>query len=180
MILLGYFAVRVISLEMETTEFSVVLNEDSNVYDGDTIEHCYVKIKSFDGVSSSGEVLWPGILLKDSSLFSVTNIRVAGVDTPERHPKKAGRSVESLAAEKAAALVARQAVLDLLDKYNYEFTIEDPFFGKYAGRVVASVYFGQGDDRISLSDYLIDKGLGYAYDGGEKRAFDSWFVPAAR
>ena len=162
------------------TEFSVVLNEDSNVYDGDTIEHVYVKIRKFDGLTSDGEVLWPGLLLKDDVLYAVTNIRVAGVDAPERHPKKAGRSAESLAAEKAAAFAARQAVLDLLDVHNHEFTIEDPFFGKYAGRVVASVYFGQGDDRISLSDYLIDNGLGYAYDGGEKRAFDSWFIPAAR
>ena len=161
---------------MDKTVFRCVLTSDSYVYDGDTLEHIHVHLGTFDGVSDA--VLWPGIFLKDGELYTVTNIRVAGVDAPERHPEHAGRTEASLEAERALSLVARQLVLDLLHAHDGVFTIANPIFGKYAGRTVAEVYFGDGNDgndRVNLADVLIEKGLGYAYSGESKMAFDDWY-----
>ena len=152
----------------KTRTYDVFMNEDSRVYDGDTIQDVFIAVKTFDGILSEGEVLWPGLLLKGNSLFVVTDIRLAGIDTPEKRPRKAGRTAESLAAEKAASLAAQKALLKLVEAHNHEFTIVNPQLGKYAGRILADVHFGTGENRISASEYMIEQGHAKPYDGGKK------------
>ena len=148
----------------ESKSYQAVMNEDSRVYDGDTIQDVFIAIKEFADVSADGEVLWPGILLKDDVLYIVTDIRLAGIDTPEKRPKKAGRTAESLAREKAAADAAQKALLKLVKDNNYEFTIRNPQLGKYSGRTVAEVWFGD----INASEYMLQQGYAMRYDGGTK------------
>ena len=57
--------------------------------------------------------------------------------------------------------------------HDYDFVLVHPTGGKYYGRIVATILVGK--DRINLSEYLIEKGLGYPYTGGKKPKFDEWY-----
>ena len=104
-------------------------------------------------------------------MFIETDIRVAGIDTPEKRPLKAGRTQESLLREKAAAAAARDEVVSLLQANGFAFTLTEPTLGKYAGRTVAHVNAGG----VDIATVLIEKGLAIAYQGGTKRNFDDWY-----
>lgn len=153
--------------------YPALFGDHSKVYDGDTIQDVYIVIKQFENRDFPAEALWPGVFLKGDTLYAVTDIRVAGIDTPEKRPKKAGRTPESLAREKAAAAEATREVQQLLESNNMEFVVAAPQQGKYSGRTVAKVYVGKA--KIDVGQYLINKGLAYPYDGGTKQAFDDWY-----
>ena len=153
-------------------EFKAEFGDHSGVYDGDTWTDIYITIKTLEN-GYLPEVLWPGVFLTDNTLYVVTDIRIKHLDTAEKRPTKAGRTPESLAREKAAAQLAKDAVEQLLEANDWEFVVTEPELGKYAGRTLANILIGK--DRINLADYLIDRGLGYEYTGGKKKAFDSWY-----
>ena len=157
-------------------EFRAEFGDHSDVYDGDTWTDIYISVKTLEHDHYLPEVLWPGILLIDDTLYVVTDIRLKGIDTPEKRPTKAGRTPESLAREKAAAQLAKNAVEELLEENDWEFVVTEPELGKYAGRTVANILIGK--ERINLTEYLINKGLGYEYGGGKKKAFDTWYTGA--
>ena len=148
-----------------------------HVYDGDTINHTLFRLPVEIGADqdSFGEI-YPQIYLREGGVWIRTNIRVDGVDTPERHPhhKYADgtmRPPSEIGREHELAMRARQEVIDLLMANNMEFEIRNPQEGKYAGRIVAEVWIRDPESRhmINLSERLIDKGLGYPYEGGTKR-----------
>lgn len=153
--------------------FKAEFGDHSGIYDGDTWTDMYITIKTFDGENHPPEILWDGIFLGEDKLYVVTDIRLKGIDTPEKRPARAGRTPESIAREKAAAEAAKDAVEALLEKHEWDFVITEPERGKYAGRTVANILVGT--ERISIADFLIEKGLGYRYDGGKKKAFDTWY-----
>jgi endonuclease YncB( thermonuclease family) len=153
--------------------FQAFFGDHSEVYDGDTIKDVYVVLREFEEKAHAPAVLFPGILLKKGTLYAVIDIRIAGIDTPEKRPRKAGRTPESLEREKAAAKKAQIALDALLSRYDFEFEVANVELGKYAGRVVADVFVGP--ERISVADFMIAKGLGYRYDGGSKKPFDLWY-----
>ena len=147
--------------------------DHSAIYDGDTLQDIYITIKQFDNADYPAEVLWPGVFLKEDTLYAVTDIRIKHIDTPEKRPLKAGRTKESLNREKTAAEAAKNALSVLLKTYNMDFVVAEPEGGKYYGRIVADVLVGP--DRISAADYLIEQGYAYRYEGGRKIAFDDWY-----
>ena len=161
-----YLCAEIMSPEV----YQVQMDGDSAVYDGDTITDVYVEIGEFKGVNSEGELLFPGVFLKGDMLFVVTDIRIYGIDTPEKRPLHAGRTPESIEREKVAAAKAREALLKLVVENDYVFTIKNPQLGKYAGRIVAEVYF----DEINVAEYMIEEGHAKPYDGGKKIPFDEW------
>ena len=69
--------------------------------------------------------------------------------------------------ESDAAAVARQALVDLLTSNENRFTISDPVFGKYAGRILADVPVNRRD----VATQLIEQGHAQPYDGGTKPAW---------
>jgi len=152
---------------LKDKDYRVWMSEDSYVYDGDTIQDVAVRLKTFKDAEFSSEVLWPGILLKDDALYTIVDIRINGIDTPEKRPQKAGRTVESLVREKAAAELAKEALIDLLGD---SFILRNPKFGKYAGRIVADVYIGSEEvgTLLSVAEMMIKLGHAKPYDGGEK------------
>ena len=102
--------------------------DHSRVYDGDTIQDVYIILKTFETFEKANnpvEILWPGIFLKEDTLYAVTDIRLRGIDTPETRPTKAGRTQESLNREKAAAEAARNALSVLLETHNMEFVLAE-------------------------------------------------------
>jgi endonuclease YncB( thermonuclease family) len=84
-----------------------------------------------------------------------TLVRLSGIDAPELH----GRCTEEkrLAEEARDFLAARIA--------GAEVSLADLEYGKFAGRIVARVIAGDGED---LGASLIRAGLARPYDGGKR------------
>ena len=147
-----------------------LLNPEKQVYDGDTITNVLIQIKAMDFSGTPKEELgniWPTFTLASDGIYTRNSIRLRGVDTPEKHPKKANRTEQSIANEKKAAMNARAAVLSLLAANDYNFTVTNIELGKY-GRVVADVHIGN----INVSEFLINQNLGLPYEGGTKAALN--------
>jgi len=147
----------------------VVLDE-SEIYDGDTLQDVYIKILDQDDSKHDPQLLWPGVYYRNNDVYIHTDIRIAGIDTPEKRPRKAGRTAKSLAAEKAAAKHAQQALADFLEKHNFVLYLSNPQLGKYAGRIVADLHAGEG--KHNVADHMIEQGHAKTYDGGTKPKWD--------
>lgn len=154
--------------------------DDSSVYDGDTISDILVKVYDIDVndilAPYPKEEPFPGVWIEGDYIYVYTDIRIAGIDTPEKRPHKSGRTEESLAAEKAAAAKAQHALDTLLKRHKYRFEIVYITADKYHGRIVAEVFVGEDDERINVSEYMIEQGHAYAYDGKTKKSWDDgWY-----
>lgn len=160
-------------LKVDVKYFRVIFDEGSKIYDGDTIQDVYISVKTLQKKDYPQEVLWPGIYLEADSVFAWTDIRIAGIDTPEKKPKRAGRTAESIALEKAAAAEAQKALAALFDEYDNAVYVANPELGKYAGRVIADVLVGP--EKISVAEYMLELGHAYPYDGETKLPFDEWY-----
>lgn len=155
--------------------YEAVLTEgEKQVYDGDTLKDVRITILYHkDKIPKEPIEVWPGIWVTAAGVEVETDIRIAGIDTPEKRPltkHKDGtkRSEASRNKEKAAAAAARQAVIDLLKENAWQFDVTNPMLGKYAGRVVADVNVIDED----VARYLILNGHAKAYDGGTKPKWD--------
>ena len=142
-----------------------------HVYDGDTIEKTHIRILelNLEDEGYLGEI-YPQTYVKDHNLWVVTNVRLAGIDCPERHPHHRLadghlRSESALAYEARLALEARNVVCDALRANHLQFEVRNPEIGKYAGRIVAEVWVND----VNLSQHLLDEKLAYPYDGGTKQ-----------
>lgn len=133
--------------------YRCVIDGQKQIYDGDTIKDVRIEVE----IPSLEVGFW---LSRD--------IRINGIDTPEKRPKRAGRTLESLNNEKAAAREARLFLIDLLSQNDFQFEIGDVGYGKYAGRVLADVFI-KGEN---VAEIMIDAGHAKAYDGGKKPVWD--------
>ena len=141
--------------------------ESDQVYDGDTIKDVLVKVFDFNE-GGQGKV-WAGVLVLDDGVYIQTDIRINGIDTPEKRVSTKNtdgtkRSEDSRARERNAAYASQQALIKLLAENNNRIVVSNPLYGKYAGRTVASVSTGG----IDVAEYLIEKGHAKAYEGGTK------------
>jgi endonuclease YncB( thermonuclease family) len=136
-------------------EASIVECRVVDVYDGDTI----TVIFSFMGAG-----------------FFKEKVRLVGIDTPEMKPTGAGRSEEDKAAEKRAAMAARDWLRgEILNKRVWLVMWGREKYGRW----LAEVYPHNGrDDRDSTrfivnsySKQLIQLGHAKPYDGKAKSAF---------
>ena len=160
--------------------YHAVLESPEQVYDGDTLSDIVIKIADF---SERGEV-WPEIFLTDEGVFTRFNLRLAGIDTPEKHPRKtwpdgSPRSEASRDRERALAAKARTALIGMLtgpeQTFPAPFIVKDPQLGKYAGRIVAGVYLPDTHipgALIDIGQALIQLNLAKPYDGGTKARWD--------
>lgn len=85
----------------------------------------------------------------------VTDVRIAGIDTPELRG--------NCAAERQKAIEAKEALRRLLR--NNRAVLSDIKLEKYAGRVLATV---RATDGTVVADHLIKAGLARPYDGGKR------------
>lgn len=151
----------------QQTQFAGKILDATQIYDGDTIKD--VKILVSKGHADTVGEVWPGVFTDAHGVYIQTDIRIAGIDTPEKRPSTKNRdgsprSKKSRDNEKYAAHAARNALIGLLRKHNFAFTITAPQQGKYAGRTVANCRVGD----IDVAAYLIEKGHALPYDGGTK------------
>ena len=149
------------------------LTSEKQVYDGDTLKDVRIQILDINQKAAAGEI-WPGVFLTPQDTIEIeTDIRLNGIDTPEKRPLKKKRdgtlrSAESRANEKYAAAQSRLALLNLLKDNELNLTVSNPTIGKYAGRIVAIVKV----DGMDAAQYLIENGHALPYDGGRKVELD--------
>lgn len=139
------------------------------VYDGDTLKDVRVLIKPHEFSEYSFGEHWPGVFITERGVEIQTDIRIGGIDTPEKRTSTKNadgspRSEASRQREKDASLAARQALIDLLSSNANTFTISNPIHGKYAGRTVADVVINE----VDVATFLIQAGHAKPYDGGTK------------
>ena len=156
--------------------YGTIDNVDS-VYDGDTIRDVSIQIYPFRSrLSDMGKerlTLWPGIERHADGIYSITDIRIAGIDTPERRPTRAGRTEASLQREKERAAAATDFLKQLLlenseDDGTLGFVIQNPQPDKYAGRIVADVICVKEDVSFNAAEALLKAGHAVVYTGGTK------------
>lgn len=146
---------------------------EKQVYDGDTLKDVRVLIHGYDFIPEDYGNPWPGVFITERGVEIETDIRIAGIDTPEKRTSTKNadgsrRSEASRQREKAAAAASRQVLMDMLRSNDNRFTISDPVLGKYAGRTVADVDV----KGIDVATYLIEKGYAKPYNGGKKPEWD--------
>jgi len=151
----------------QQTQFAGQILDESQIYDGDTIKD--VKILVSKGHACTLGEVWPGVWTDANGFYVQTDIRIAGIDTPEKRPSTKNRdgsprSKRSRDNEKYAAQASRNALIGLLRRHNFAFKITAPQQGKYAGRTVANCTVGG----VDVAAYLIEKGHALPYDGGTK------------
>ena len=147
----------------------------SRVYDGDTIQDIYIDVYDLEPKRAKGypaELMFLGMFIEADDIYCYTDIRIFGIDTPEKKPSKSGRTEESRQAEKAAAQLAQTALFDLLHQHDFKFQIEHAQPDKYFGRIVAQVYVGEGENRINVGDWMIKNKHAVPYDGGTKLTWE--------
>ncbi|MDE0017540.1 MAG: thermonuclease family protein [Candidatus Poribacteria bacterium] len=147
------------------------------VYDGDTIRDVAILIYPFysptPGMSEAQLTLWPGIERRADGIYSITDIRIAGIDTPEKRPIRGDRTEASIQREKARAEAATDFLKRLLlDNSKADgtlgFVIQNPELDKYAGRIVADVICFKDGVSIDVAEVLLEAGHAVVYDGGTK------------
>ena len=149
------------------------LTSEKQIYDGDTLQDVRIEILDMRGNVPAGE-LWPGVFLTPERTIEIeTDIRLNGIDTPEKRPLKKKRdgtlrSEVGRSNEKYAAAQSRLALLKLLQANELKFVVSNPTIGKYAGRIVAAVNV----DGINAGQFLIKNGYALPYDGGRKVELD--------
>ncbi len=148
-----------------------------DVYDGDTIRDVAVLIYPFysptPGMSEAELTLWPGIERRIDGIYSITNIRIAGIDTPEKRPIRDDRMEASIQREKERAEAATDFLKQLLldnskDDGTLGFVIQNPELDKYAGRIIADVICFKEGVSTDVAEALIEAGHAVVYDGGTK------------
>lgn len=153
------------------------LTSETQVYDGDTLKDVRIQILDMGSglkIPRTRRELWPGVFLTPQGTIEVeTDVRLSGIDTPEKRPLKKNRdgtlrSEKSRSNEKYAAAQSRLALLKLLRANELKFVVSNPTIGKYAGRIVAGVSI----DGVDAAQFLIENGNALPYDGGRKVELD--------
>ena len=149
--------------------FNSRITTTEQVYDGDTIKDVVVKVFDFGSDTEEYGEVWAGVFVQKDGVYIKTDIRVNGIDTPEKrvstkNPDGSVRSEASRELERKAAYASRQALIDILEENHFEILLSNPIHGKYAGRTVADVSIGG----IDVADFLIEGGHAKPYDGGKK------------
>ena len=147
------------------------------VYDGDTIRDVAILIYPFHsptlGMSEAQLTLWPGIERRVDGIYSITDIRIAGIDTPEKRPISGDRTDASIRREKERAEAATDFLKQLLidnikDDGTLGFVVQNPELDKYAGRTVADVICFKDGVSTDVAEALLEAGHAVVYDGGTK------------
>jgi len=112
-----------------------------------------IKVYDGDTITVASKLPFP-----DSPLYRFS-VRLNGIDCAEIK----GKSVEEIACAKEA----RDAITTMI--YQKDVTLKNVANEKY-GRVLADVYLGD----LHLNQWLIDQRFAVAYDGGTKKAPESW------
>ena len=165
------FIVIVVRIDSKGTQRwnCVVDSPKINIYDGDTIKDVRVLLVEGEFHKSDYGEVWPDIRITENGIELEIDVRVNGIDTPEKrvggkYADGTPRSDESRQLERDASLRAKKSLHKLLEANDFKFVLHDVFLGKYAGRIVGSMNIAGQD----VSAYMIQEGHAFRYDGGAK------------
>jgi endonuclease YncB( thermonuclease family) len=91
-----------------------------------------------------------------------TTVRLRGIDTPEIRGK--------CPAEKRMAKAAK-AYLNSFLKVGDAIELRRVRKGKYAGRIIASLYYKENQRWVNVSKKLLNAGYGRPYNGGKRKGW---------
>ena len=177
LLLVGCETSNVLLPDSSTPIYYGTIESIDNVYDGDTIQDVAILIypfhSSIPGMSEEQLTLWPGIERRADGIYSITDIRIAGIDTPEKRPIRGDRTEASIQREKERAEAATDFLKQLLLDNSQEdgtlgFVIQNPELDKYAGRIVADVICFKDGVSTNVAGTLLEVGHAVVYDGGTK------------
>ena len=148
------------------------IEDIENVYDGDTIQDVMVLIHKFIRPQTENLSLWPGVQRHTDGIYSLTDIRIRGIDAPE-HRVSTEKTEEERTRIKERAAAARDYLRNLIEKsaingVQQSIEIRDPDFGTWAGRVVADVFCYHDGQEVNVAEALIEAQHAVVYDGGTK------------
>ncbi len=143
------------ALVIATAKANTTLHDDCS-HKSDSLQ-CVQYIRNYDADTITVNV--PGL---HPLLGEKISIRVSGIDTPEIRTKNK--------CEKEKAKIAKLWVKKVLSNAK-RIDLHNIQRGKYF-RIVADVYI----DGVNLTEILLDKGMGYPYDGGTKKKVN-WCLP---
>lgn len=156
--------------ERNLLSFQASIDGAEMIYDGDTINGVVVLLHGLKSVPPMTGEMFPYIYAAGEDVYAHIDIRIAGIDAPELHPRYRApdgslRSEHEREHERKLAQEARQVVVDLLVGNDLQFEIRNPQIGKYADRLVAEVWVGD----VNVGTRVWARGLAYKYEGGRKR-----------
>ena len=162
--------------ERVTERYHAKIDDLGRIYDGDTIEDVLFQLPGVQPIPNAtlGE-LYPDTFLHADGVWIRISVRLAGIDCPERHPRHflpdgTPRSPKEIAHEGHLAWKARQVVVDALSAANLTFELRNVELGKFASRIVASVFvLDASGTPFNLSQRLLELKLARPYDGGTKQ-----------
>lgn len=87
-------------------------------------------------------------------------VRMSGIDAPELHPKKAGRSEAGLADERTRAAMSTDALQKMIGGkiVRVEFGENDSF-----GRSLGQIYSTAGGNEVDVNRWMLDNGYAVPY-----------------
>ena len=159
--------------------FDAFIEDPEHVYDGDTVDKVHILLPGIKRTPHAplGEI-YPDLYVREDGVWMRINVRLAGIDAPERHPhhsfpEGSPRPPEDIAYEHELAMKARDVVVGLLQANNLKFVLRNLQIGKYAGRIVGEVWTPNPDTGFltNVSQYLLQQNLAYEYDGGTKKVW---------
>ena len=133
-------------------QFDKINDEDiSNIPHQNEIIDCKI-VDVYDGDTFT-------FLFPFGNKFLKWKLRLLGIDTPERRPRK---SCENRKLQKKAANIVKKEVEKLI--LNNVVKVQMMKWDKFGGRVLGNIFLGNE----SLSDILISQGFGKKYNGEKK------------
>lgn len=163
--------------EQVTERYQAKIDDLGQIYDGDTIEDVLFQLPGVQPIPNAklGEI-YPDTFLHHDGVWMRISVRLAGIDCPERHPRHflpdgTPRSQKEIAHEGLLAYKARQVVVDALSAAALTFELRNVALGKFASRIVASVFVldKTTGEPVDLSQRLLALKLARPYDGGTKQ-----------
>lgn len=109
----------------------------------------------------------------------IVGVRVIGLDTPEKRPRHAGRTKDSLALEKKAAKMARAQLIEWFETADVVQFNSANKMDKY-GRFLGDFIFTFGEEKFSAAERLVELKHARFYTGDKKVEFDDWYDGPAK
>ena len=161
-----------IESDTEPLVYNAFIEDIETVYDGDTIQDVLVLLHKFNRPQTENLSLWPGVQRYTDGIYSLTDIRIRGIDAPE-HRVSTEKSEEERSRIKARAAASTDFLRDLIKKSSINgvlqaIEIRNPDFGTWAGRVLADVFCYHNGEEVNVAEALIEAHHAVAYDGGTK------------
>lgn len=157
---------------------AIIKDVKKSVYDGDTILDVPALLYRLDEAEIAASApLWPGIQKRADGIYVLSDIRLRGIDAPEKRVStKLPEEVRNRIKKRAAAAEAFLENLIEQSSVPGQIAIRNPEHDKYAGRVVADVivyrlrYISNGVESVEINaaDALIKARLAVPYEGGAK------------